>query len=84
MLRFDLPQHDTRYSVWIELQTYDELPEKARGGVWTLAQVMDAHEAIYILSPHTQQPMRTIAYTDLLAAFPDVDPEAVYVTIQYQ
>ena len=84
MLKFDVPQLDTRYSVWLELRTHDELVEELRDTAWSLAQVMKRDATITIHSPYDNHPTtHTIPYTDLFAAFPGIEPEEVYLSTCY-
>jgi hypothetical protein len=85
MLRFDLPQHDTRYAVWLELQTRDELSPGMRDHVWSLGDEMAQRSAVSLNSPYNQHiTTHTIPYTDLLAAFPDIDADTLYVIPHYE
>ena len=83
MLKFDLPQYDTRYSVWIELQTHDELDKGWEGEIYTLGRTIKERGAIKAHSPFTHRVTHTIHYEDLLAVFPDIDPEALYPVVHY-
>lgn len=76
MLRYDVPQRDQGYSAWIELSTFDELPEHhQRTTKHTLAQLMAENPILELggINP------RLIPYADLLKAFPNLDPESTYV-----
>ena len=85
MLRYDplFPRFETGYSVWLELQTYDELDEEFRGVGWTLAQVISERGGVDILSPRTHLKLHTVTHADLLKAFPKLDAEKVYPVIHY-
>ena len=84
MLKYDLPQHDTNYSVWLELQTYNELPDECRGVAWTLSQVIAERNGIDVMSANTQQKLYTVTYPELLKVFPDLAPEEVYPIVCYE
>jgi hypothetical protein len=85
MLRFDLPQQDTRYSVCLVLQTRDQLSPEFRRNLRSLADEMAQRSAVSLSSPYNHNiTTHTIPYTDLLAAFPDIDPETIYVIPCYE
>lgn len=84
MLRYDIPQRNKGCSVWIELSTFEELPERyQKKRLPTLAQLM-AKSAGYELEVSYGVVTRTLPYTELLRAFPDVDPEQTYLTLHYK
>jgi hypothetical protein len=81
MLRYDVPQRDEGYSLWIELSSFEELPlEHRRTTKHTLAQLMTKGPILEIggIKPHL------IPYADLLTAFPDLDPESTYVISHFK
>jgi hypothetical protein len=86
MLRFNplFPRFETGYSVWVELQTYDELHEEFRASGWTLSQVIAERGGVDIMSPITHLKLHTVTYADLLKAFPTLDAEKVYAVIHYE
>jgi hypothetical protein len=81
MYRYDVPQHNEGYSAWIELSTFDELPEHhQRIAKRTLAQAMAESSLLEIggINPHL------IPYGDLLIAFPEIDPESIYIITRFK
>lgn len=86
MLRFDplFPRFETDYSVWLELQTYDELHDEFKDSAWTLAQVIAERGGVDIPSPRTHLKLHTVTYADLLKAFPTLDAEKVYAVVHYE
>jgi len=81
MYRYDVPQRDEGYSAWIELSTFEELPEQHRRTTMpTMAQSMAENPILEMggINP------RLIPYADLLTAFPDLDPESTYVICRFK
>jgi hypothetical protein len=84
MLRFDLPQQDSRYSVWIQLCTPDELSNEIRHQVPSLRVEMMQSDNIVVYSPYNGALTSTIPYSELLSAFPDINPEATHLLMHFE
>ena len=78
MLKYDLPQYDNRYFVCIQLQIHDELDKGWDSEIYTLSRMIKERGAVEVHSPFTHLVTHTIHYEDLLAVFPDIDPETLY------
>lgn len=84
MLRYDVPQRKEGHSVWIELSTFEELPEQHRKKTRpTMAQSMARKSSLEIEVSYGVV-TRELLYADLLKAFPDLDPEITYITVHHK
>ena len=84
MHKFTVPSLSEGYSVWIELSTFDELPlEQRRKTRPTMAESM-AKKSMIEIESHYGLTTHAIPYSDVIKAFPDIDPEITYVTVHFK